>query len=93
MQHGVTHGMNQAQSAPVDIIFRKNHSRMIDAIHALLQKGMDEGALRNDFQTSELRCALVGPILLKIRRAVSVGETIDLNVLLELFWSAAERKK
>ncbi len=94
-RHGVMGVMNQVQSVPVDKVFRNHHDRMIEAIHELLQKGMDEGALRNDFQVSELRCALVGPILLKIRRAARVGEAIALKALLEFFWAgaAAKRKK
>jgi AcrR family transcriptional regulator len=93
-RHGVMRVMNQVQSDSVDKIFRKHHGRMIDAIHELLQKGMDEGALRNDFKAAELRCVLVGPILLKVRRAARIGEVIELKALLEFFWiGAAEQKK
>ena len=92
-RHGVTLMMNQVESDPVDKTFRKHHGRMIEAIHELLQKGMDEGALRDDFKVAELRCFLVGPILLKVRRAARVGEIIELNALLELFWAGAEAKK
>ena len=91
-RHGVTRMMNQVQSDPVDKTFRKHHNGMIAAIHELLQKGMDEGALRNDFKVAELRCFLVGPILLKVRRAARVGEIIELNALLELFWAGAAAK-
>jgi AcrR family transcriptional regulator len=92
-RHGVMRVMNQVQSDPVDKIFRKHHGRMIEAIHDLLQKGIDEGALRNDFKISELRCALVGPILLKVRRAARVGEVIELDALLEFFWSGASARQ
>jgi AcrR family transcriptional regulator len=92
-RRGVMRVMNQVQSSPVDKVFRDHLGRMIDAIHELLQTGIDEGALRADFQASELRCALVGPILLKIRREAHTAEKIELNSLLELFWNAAERKK
>jgi AcrR family transcriptional regulator len=92
-RHGVMRALNQAQSAPVDQLFCRHLGQIIEAIHELLQKGMDEGVLRTDFQTSELRCVLVGPILLKIRREAHVGETIDLNALLKLFWCAAEKTK
>ena len=92
-RHGVMRVMNQVRSDPVDKVFRKHLGRMIGAIHELLQKGMDEGALRTDFQTSELRCALVGPILLKIRREEHAGETIESSALLELFWAGAAAHK
>ncbi|MFA7368058.1 MAG: helix-turn-helix domain-containing protein, partial [Kiritimatiellales bacterium] len=88
-RHGVTRMMNQVQSDPVGKTFRTHHNRMIEAIHELLQKGMDEGALRNDFKVAELRCVLVGPILLKVRRAARVGEIIELNALLIFFWAGA----
>ena len=92
-RHGVMRVMNQAQSAPVDQAFMKHLGLIIEAIHTLLQAGIDEGALRTDFQTSELRSALVGPILLKVRREAHVGETISLNALLELFWAGAAKEK
>lgn len=91
-RQGVMRALNQAQSDPVDRIFRKHMDGLIAAIHEMLQKGIDEGALRRDIHPPELRCALVGPLLLKDRREAHVGEKIELNALLELFWSAAEKK-
>lgn len=88
-RQGVMRALSQVQSDPVDRIFRKHMDGMIAAIHDMLQKGIDEGALRRDIRPPELRCALVGPLLLKDRREAHVGEKIELNALLELFWSAA----
>lgn len=81
--------MNQARSGPADRLFRKHHDRLIEAIHKLLRTGMEEGALRNDLKPAELRCALVGPLLLRVRREAHAGEKIDLDPLLDLFWCAA----
>jgi AcrR family transcriptional regulator len=92
-RQGVMRVMNQVQPAPVSKIFRRHLGRTIQAVHALLQKGMDEGALRRDFSVSELRCVLVGPILLKVRRETHEGEVIDLNALLNFFWAGAAEKK
>jgi AcrR family transcriptional regulator len=92
-RHGVMRMMALVQSSPVDKIFRKHLGKVIEAIHALLQKGMDEGVLRNDFTAAELRCALVGPIMLKVRRKAHADETIELNALLEFFWAGAAVQK
>lgn len=81
--------LGRIQSVPMDREFRKHLDRLISAVHELLRKGMDEGVLRSDFSLAELRCALVGPLLLKSRREAHAGEKIELNALLELFWSAA----
>lgn len=92
-RHGVMQAMNQMQSDAVNKVFRKHLSRVIDAIHELLQTGISEGVLRNDFKTSELRCALAGPILLSVRRAARVGEVINLEALLKFFWAGAAVQK
>ncbi len=94
-RHGVTQAMNQAQSACVEKTFHTHHNRMIEAIHELFRKGMAEGVLRNDMEEAELRCALVGPVILKVRRKANVGEAIELEPLLDFFWkgAAAVQKK
>lgn len=92
-RYGVMQVMNQVQPEPVNKVFRKYHGRMIDSIHGLLQAGIEEGVLRNDFKLPELRCVLVGPVLLSVRRAARVGEVIDLEALLNFFWAGAAVQK
>lgn len=88
-RHGVMRAMDQAQSEQTDQLFNQHLRQLILAIQDLLQTGINEGALRKNFQLAELRMALVGPILLKVRRAETAGELVDVNALLEFFWAGA----
>jgi AcrR family transcriptional regulator len=88
-RHGMMRVMHQMQSELVNRKFHKHLSGIISAIQALLQAGIEEKVLRREFKVEELRCALVGPLLLKVRREMSAGEKIEVIPLLNFFWDAA----
>lgn len=92
-RHGIMRMLGQVQSEPVNRTFGGYLNQMISAIHEMLQKGILEGSLRNGFTPAQLRCALVGPLLLRSRREAEAGEKIEWTALLEIFWSAVHETK
>lgn len=91
-RHGVMRVMSQAQSDSIHKVFCEHFEPVIGAVQALLQTGVDEGILRSDVPVTELRYALMGPILLKIRRETPADGSMDLDALLELFWAGAAKE-
>jgi AcrR family transcriptional regulator len=84
--------MNQIGSEVVRKEFMKQHRKLVKAARKLLQTGMDEGVLRNDFSVADLHCLLIGPLLFRVRLNEFNRDGIEVDSILTLFWEAACRK-
>lgn len=81
--------MNQAGSEVIQQEFMRHHQQLIQAARSLIQAGIDEGSLRDDSTVEDLHCCLIGPLLFRPRLNKFNHDHIEVDPLLELFWSAA----
>ncbi|QHI68023.1 TetR/AcrR family transcriptional regulator [Tichowtungia aerotolerans] len=81
--------MNQTGSEIIQKAFMQQHKQLVRAARSLIQAGIDERALRDDFTVADLHCSLIGPLLFRSRLNRFNHDNIEVESLLELFWSAA----
>lgn len=81
--------MNQTGSETIQKEFKRQHRQLVSAARSLIRAGIDEGVLRDDFTVADLHCSLIGPLLFRSRLNKFNHDHIEVEPLLELFWSAA----
>lgn len=81
--------MHQIVSETIRTEFLRHHRQLVQATRGLLQRGIDEGALRSDFTAADLHCMLIGPLLFRARLNENNHDSIEAESLLKLFWAAA----
>jgi len=84
--------MHQAFSETIRTEFLRQHRKLVQAARGLLQRGIDEGALRADFSAAELHCLLIGPLIFRMRVNEFNRDQIEAEGLFRFFWEAASRK-
>jgi AcrR family transcriptional regulator len=91
-QHGWMRMVMQASSESLASHVHPKHAQVKAAVLDLLQRGSDEGVLRDDVPPEVLECLLVGSVFFRQRQGERMDREIDLEQLLHCFWDAAQRR-
>jgi AcrR family transcriptional regulator len=92
-RHGLMRLLHQASSEAVTKMVRPHHKKIMEAVYYLIETGMKEGALRTDVAKEDLHCLLMGPVFFRIQTAKMQKKTVNLEVILDCFWTAASAGK
>lgn len=91
-RHGWMRMMQQVSSPELEAKMHPQHEPVRNAVFYLLEKGIEEGALRSDVCATTLESILVGTIFFRIRQMQGLGRKIDLEEVLQCCWDAVCRK-
>lgn len=87
---GLVRLMHQTGSEQILKEFKKYRNRMKKAVRAFLQRGVEDGVLRDDVSIETLQVALVGPLLLR-GRFLEEGENVSSAAMLQIIWDGIKK--
>lgn len=91
-RQGLMRMMEQVPSASLEAKVHPQHAKVKAAVLYLFEKGVAEGALRDDVSVATMECMLVGPLFMRVRMMERRKKEVDLKSMLQFFWDAAAAK-
>jgi AcrR family transcriptional regulator len=90
-RHGWMRMVQQISSQSLEEKMRPHHEPVKHSVVYFLNKGVEEGALRDDLSIQTLECMLVGALFARARQMQQCGNTIELTQLMQGFWDGAKK--
>jgi AcrR family transcriptional regulator len=90
-RHGWMRMVQQISSRSLEEKMRPHHEPVKNAVVYFLNKGVEEGVLREDLSIKTLECMLVGSIFARARQSQQCGNDVDLIQLIQGFWDGAKK--